>query len=136
MTFTILLVCGSVDEYQLRAFDAITRFEPTSHESSLVDRILEIGDPHGRGSISTHAAHKILGGSRLPPQTLAAIYDIANVEESEMFSKHCVGVAVRLIGHAQYGTPISEDLVTRGMAFLFLARMIPHEYGSWTCCNH
>ncbi|KAI0698496.1 hypothetical protein BC835DRAFT_1413085 [Cytidiella melzeri] len=100
-------------EGKLRALDAITSFEPTPPEASLVDLIFEIGDPHGRGGITTEALHKILGGSRLPPQTLNAIFDIANVEENEMFSKHCVGVAVRLIGHAQIGVPIVEDLVIR-----------------------
>jgi epidermal growth factor receptor substrate 15 len=100
---------------QLRALDALILFQPTPAETSLVDRVLEIGDLHGRGSISIHAAHKILSGSGLPPETLDAIYDIANVEENEMFSRYCIGVAVRLIGHAQKGTPISEALVTKGM---------------------
>ncbi|KAI0085435.1 hypothetical protein BDY19DRAFT_447463 [Irpex rosettiformis] len=98
---------------KLQALDAITRFESTPYEMSLVERIFEIGAVRGGDSISTPAFYKIMSGSRLPPQTLAAIYDIANVEENKMLSRHCVGVTIRLIGHVQAGTPVAVDLVMK-----------------------
>ena len=82
----------------------------------MVERIFEIGAARGEDNISAPAFHKIMGGSRLPPQTLTSIYDIANVEENEMYSRHCVGVTIRLVGHAQAGIPVVADLVTKGMA--------------------
>lgn len=80
----------------------------------MIERIFEIGASRGGDSISVHALHKIMSGSRLPPQILATIFDISNVEENEMLSKHIVGVTLRLIGHAQAGIPIVVDLVTKG----------------------
>ncbi|KAI0818801.1 hypothetical protein BC629DRAFT_1588129 [Irpex lacteus] len=100
-------------ETKLQALDAITRFQPTPYELSLVERIFEIGASRGGDSISVHALHKIMSGSRLPPQILATIFDISNVEENEMLSKHIVGVTLRLIGHAQAGIPVVVDLVTK-----------------------
>ncbi|KAI0340677.1 EF-hand [Trametopsis cervina] len=98
-------------ERKLRALDAITAYKPTPSESHLVDRILKIGDRDGRGSVGLPTLHKILSGSNLTPETMQAIFDIANVEENESLSRHCIGVAVRLIGHAQKGVTITEELV-------------------------
>lgn len=94
-------VCISFDDCQLRALTAITSFKPTSTETAMVDQIFDMADTRRIGSISSHAAVKIFSGSRLSPSTLADIWRIANVEESEMLSRQVVGVAVRLIGHAQ-----------------------------------
>lgn len=67
------------------------------------------------GSISSQAAVKIFSGAKVAPTTLADIWRIANVEESEMLSRQVVGVAVRLIGHAQkegrQGKKIDESWV-------------------------
>ena len=80
---------------------AITDFKPTRYESLIVDQIFNLTDTQRTGSISSHAAVKIFSGSKVTPATLADIWKIANVEENETLSKHVVGVAVRLIGHAQ-----------------------------------
>ncbi|THH31741.1 hypothetical protein EUX98_g2439 [Antrodiella citrinella] len=88
-------------DQKLRSLEAITSFQPTRAESALIDQIFEMADTRRIGSISSHAAVKIFSGSRLSPTVLADIWRIANVEESEMLSRQVVGVAVRLIGHAQ-----------------------------------
>ena len=60
-----------------------------------------MADTRNTGSISSHAAVKVFSGARVSPATLADIWRIANVEESDQLSKQVIGVAVRLIGHAQ-----------------------------------
>ena len=99
---------------QERALDALIEFYPNSHESSLVDRIFEVGDPLGNGYISVHTAQNILQGSKLAPDVLDSVWLIANVEENEKLERQCVGAAVRLIGHAQKGAAITEELVKQG----------------------
>ncbi len=79
-----------------------------------MDQIFAIGDRSGSGSVSADAAYKIFTGSQLPPDILTSIWEIANVEENSTFGKHCVGVALRLVGHAQIGQTIKEELVNQG----------------------
>ncbi|KAL4244391.1 hypothetical protein ABKN59_010425 [Abortiporus biennis] len=101
-------------ERKLKAFTVITEFQPTAAETTLVDQIFGIADTQRKGSITGHAAAKIFSGSRLPPTVLAGIWEIANVEESEVLSKQCVGVALRLIGHAQLlRQPVDESYVLK-----------------------
>ena len=75
------------------------------------------GDPFDNGYITVRAAERILSGSNLPADVLNSIWDIANVEESETFARHCVGAAVRLIGYAQNGMAISEELLMRRKSY-------------------
>ena len=67
----------------------------------MVKQVFEIGDTLSRGVITSHAAAKIFMGSKLSPKVLANIWEIANVEESDILSKQAIGAAIRLIGHAQ-----------------------------------
>ncbi|KAH8102894.1 EF-hand [Cristinia sonorae] len=100
----------SIAEHKMRALDAVVSFQPTSAESAIVDQIFNLADTRKIGSISSHAAFKIFSGSRVSPRVLADIWRIANVEENEMLSKQVIGVAVRLIGHAQQsGSTKVED---------------------------
>lgn len=104
----------------MRAFDALTKFTPNSSESGLVDRIFEIGDPLGNSYISISTAQQIFYGSELSVDILQSIWDIANVEENENIERHCVGVAVRLVGYAQKGEPITEEMVKKGESLGFV----------------
>jgi len=99
----------ALEDQKLRALEVITSFQPTTGETAIVNQIFDMADTRGVGNISSHAAVKIFSGSRLSPSTLADIWRIANVEESEMLSKQVVGVAVRLIGHAQANTGKKVD---------------------------
>ena len=40
----------------------------------------------------------------------------AETQDSNVIGKHCLAVAVRLIGFLQHGTDISLDLLTRGIS--------------------
>ncbi|CAL1703992.1 unnamed protein product [Somion occarium] len=100
-------------ERKLCALTAITSFTPTPAESELVNQIFSIADTLGMGSISSVAATKVFYGAGIPPSTLDEIWRIANVEENDMLSRQCVGVAVRLVGHVQNnpGVKVDETLV-------------------------
>ena len=79
-----------------------------------MDQIFSVGDPSGGGAISAHAAQKLFTGSHLRPEVLKSIWDIANVEDHHTFNKHTVGSALRLVGHAQQGKAVTEELVNEG----------------------
>lgn len=79
-----------------------------------MDKIFVVGDPAGAGTIDSHAARKLFTGAALPTEILDSIWDIANVEENTVFGRHCVGVALRLVGHAQKGRSVTPDLVNEG----------------------
>ena len=61
-----------------------------------------------------HAARKLFTGARLTPGTLEKVWAIANVEDTESVQRHCVGVALRLVGHAQGGREVEEEMVNEG----------------------
>lgn len=114
---------------------AITSFQPTSAESAIVDQIFDMADTRNTGSISSHAAVKVFSGARVSPATLADIWRIANVEESDQLSKQVVGVAVRLIGHAQKNKSkkVNEDWVkSRESWILSVNNCILTNNLSWT----
>ena len=52
-------------------------------------------------------------GSRAT-RTLEKVWAIANVEDTESVQRHCVGVALRLVGHAQGGREVREEMVNEG----------------------
>lgn len=86
-------------------------FVPSPEERDLLDRLFAYGDPQHSGMISANAAGKILAGSGLTPSILAQIWDIANIEDRPGLDHQGLGVALRLIGHAQRGASVSETLV-------------------------
>ena len=87
-------------------------FAPTEQESALIDLIYSTSDAQ-LGSVGTAAAVKIFSDTGLSPQVLAKIWDIANNEDKDGLDRLGVGVSVRLIGYAQQGTPITEELLSR-----------------------
>lgn len=95
---------------------AVTSFKPTSLETTIVNQIFDMADTRRIGCVSSHAAVKIFSGSRLSPSTLADIWRIANVEDSETLSRQAIAVAVRLIGYAQKnkGKKVDEGWLAYG----------------------
>ena len=87
---------------------------PTPSETALVEQIFAVGDPSRSGALSVHAARKLFTGARLTPGTLERVWAIANVEDTESVQRHCVGVALRLVGHAQGGSEVREEMVNEG----------------------
>ncbi|KAI0362738.1 EF-hand [Trametes cingulata] len=101
-------------ERLIQALTAIAEYSPTTEEASLVDWVMSIGDPERTGKINPQTATRIFSASNLPPDALARIWEIASVDSKDgLLDKQGVGVALRLIGHAQKGEVVTEALVKR-----------------------
>ncbi|EMD38666.1 hypothetical protein CERSUDRAFT_82941 [Gelatoporia subvermispora B] len=98
-------------EHLIEVLSAVAEYSPTAEESDLIDQVLAVGDPRQTGRLSTGAAAKILIGTNLSPSRLQEVWDIANIDQKDELDRQSIGVALRLIGHAQKGGVISEQLV-------------------------
>ncbi|KIJ29866.1 hypothetical protein M422DRAFT_36793 [Sphaerobolus stellatus SS14] len=86
---------------------------PTPAETSLISQIFTIADPQGLGIITSDAAVQILSGSNLPTSVLGEIWAIADQENNGFLTRKGAGIAVRLIGHAQKGENVNEELLAK-----------------------
>ncbi|KAI0637250.1 EF-hand [Trametes polyzona] len=101
-------------ERLIQALTAIAEFSPTPEEDSLVHWVMSIGDPEETGKINPQTATRIFSASSLSPDALARIWEIASVDSKDgLLDRQGVGVALRLIGHAQKGETVTEALVNR-----------------------
>ncbi|KAI0075486.1 hypothetical protein K474DRAFT_1709004 [Panus rudis PR-1116 ss-1] len=91
----------------------MSKFTPTPQEEAIVRQIFAQADPQKLGVITGDAAVRILNGSKLPPSVLGEIWSIADEDNNGVLTRKGVGIAVRLIGHAQRGERVSEALVTK-----------------------
>ncbi|CDO69006.1 hypothetical protein BN946_scf184834.g13 [Trametes cinnabarina] len=90
-----------------------TRFTPTPQELALVNQIFAQADTQKLGVITGDAAVKVFSGSKLPPAVLAEVWNIADEDNNGVLTRKGVAVAVRLLGHAQRGEPVTEALVNK-----------------------
>ncbi|KAI0781214.1 hypothetical protein BD413DRAFT_620813 [Trametes elegans] len=101
-------------ERLIEALTAIAEYTSTPEEASLVDWVMSIGDPEQTGKINPQIATRIFSGSSLSPDALARVWEIASVDSKDgLLDRQGVGVALRLIGHAQRGEVVTEALVKR-----------------------
>ena len=91
----------------------MVKFTPSAAEVALVNQIFSQVDSQKLGVITGDAAVKVFGGAKLSPTVLAEIWNIADDENNGVLTRKGVAVAVRLLGHAQRGELISEDLVNQ-----------------------
>lgn len=99
---------------QIQALTAIAEYTATPEEDSLINWVMTIGDPEGTGKINPQTATRIFSASSLPPDALARVWEIASVDSKDgLLDRQGVGVALRLIGHAQRGETVMEALVNR-----------------------
>lgn len=88
-----------------------TKFSPTPVELALVSQIFAQGDPQKLGILTGDVAVKIFGGAKLPPTLLGEIWSIADEDNNGWLPKKGVAIAIRLMGWAQKGEKISQELV-------------------------
>ncbi|KAL6309151.1 hypothetical protein BKA93DRAFT_761241 [Sparassis latifolia] len=98
-------------ERVVQVVTAISAFTPTRDETVLIDQVFSLGDPPCNGTLDAHTAAQLLSGSNLTSSVLAKIWELANVEGSDQLSRQNVGAALRLVGHAQAGTPVMDTLL-------------------------
>ena len=107
-------------ERLIQALTAVAEYRPSAEEARLIDWVFTTGDPERTGKINPQTATRIFSASNLPPDALARIWEIASVDSKDgLLDRQGVGVALRLIGHAQTGSVVAEELVTTGKYALF-----------------
>ncbi|RDX42684.1 hypothetical protein OH76DRAFT_1488480 [Lentinus brumalis] len=91
----------------------MSKFTPTPAEVALINQIFAQYDTQKLGVITGDVAVKIFSGSKLSPSVLAEVWNIADEDNNGVLTRKGVGIAVRLLGHAQRGEQVSEALVTK-----------------------
>lgn len=76
-------------------------------------QVFQHADPQKLGVVTGDAAVKVFDGAKLQPAVLAEIWSMADDENNGWLSKKGVAKAVRLIGWAQAGRKVSEDLLEK-----------------------
>ena len=97
-------------------------FAPTPAELAYAGQIFNSADPQKLGVVTGEAAVPLLNGSNLSPDKLGEIWAIADHENNGFLSRKGVAVAVRLIGWAQFGEPVTDSLLLKGESISMHAR--------------
>ncbi|KIW80384.1 hypothetical protein Z517_06999 [Fonsecaea pedrosoi CBS 271.37] len=85
----------------------------TTEEKRVYGQLLKEADPDGFGAVSGDVAVKFFERTKLPPDVLGQIWQIADTENRGFLTPAGFGVVLRLIGHAQSGRPPSAQLATQ-----------------------
>ncbi|KAF5386588.1 hypothetical protein D9615_001706 [Tricholomella constricta] len=88
-----------------------TKFSPTPAELSLVAQIFNQADPQKLGILTGDVAVKVFGGAKLQPTVLGEIWSIADEDNNGWLARKGVAIALRLMGWAQKGEKITQELV-------------------------
>ncbi|KAF8078166.1 hypothetical protein FPV67DRAFT_38614 [Lyophyllum atratum] len=89
----------------------MSKFTPTSAELALVTQIFNQADPQKLGILTGDVAVKVFGGAKLQPTVLGEIWSIADEDNNGWLPRKGVAIALRLIGWAQKGEKITQELV-------------------------
>lgn len=79
----------------------------------MANSIFELYDPEKLGIIRESVAAGFLSSSKLSNVVLGKVWGIADEEGNGFLTRKGVCIALRLIGHAQRGEPVSEGLLSR-----------------------
>ncbi|OAP61891.1 hypothetical protein AYL99_04094 [Fonsecaea erecta] len=85
----------------------------TAEERRVYGQLLKEADPDGFGAVSGDVAVKFFERTKLPPDVLGQIWQIADTENRGFLTPAGFGVVLRLIGHAQNGRSPSAQLATQ-----------------------
>ncbi|EXJ76165.1 uncharacterized protein A1O5_00673 [Cladophialophora psammophila CBS 110553] len=85
----------------------------TAEEKRVYSQLLKEADPDGFGAVSGDVAVKFFERTKLAPDVLGQIWQIADTENRGFLTPAGFGVVLRLIGHAQTGRSPSAHLATQ-----------------------
>ncbi|OQV06200.1 hypothetical protein CLAIMM_10811 isoform 1 [Cladophialophora immunda] len=85
----------------------------TAEERRVYGQLLKEADPDGFGAVSGDVAVKFFERTKLPPDVLGQIWQIADTENRGFLTPAGFGVVLRLIGHAQSGRSPSAQIATQ-----------------------
>lgn len=88
-------------------------FVPSQAETALTNKVFEKCDPQKLGIITGDAAVGVFNGSKLSPAVLGEVWSTADKENNGFLTRKGVSIALRLMGHAQRGEPLSEALLSK-----------------------
>jgi epidermal growth factor receptor substrate 15 len=88
-------------------------FSPTPGELALTNAIFAKADTQKLGILTGDVAVEAFSGSKLAPTVLGEIWGMSDKENQGFLTRKQVAVAVRLMGWAQKGEPVSEALIDR-----------------------
>lgn len=88
-------------------------FVPSQAETALTSKIFEKCDPKKLGIITGDAAVGVFGSTKLSAAALGQVWAIADKENNGFLTRRGVSIALRLLGHAQRGEPVSEALLSK-----------------------
>lgn len=88
-------------------------FVPSHAEIALTNKIFEKCDPQKRGKITGDAAVGIFNGTKLSAVVLGEVWAIADKDNNGFLTRKGVSIALRLLGHAQRGEPVSEAVLSK-----------------------
>ncbi|KAI1615886.1 hypothetical protein EDD36DRAFT_379993, partial [Exophiala viscosa] len=81
-----------------------------TEEQRVYGELLKEADPDGFGAVSGDVAVRFFERTKLPPDVLGQIWQIADTENRGFLTPAGFGVALRLIGHAQAGRSPSAQI--------------------------
>ncbi|KAI1619570.1 hypothetical protein EDD37DRAFT_571101, partial [Exophiala viscosa] len=81
-----------------------------TEEQRVYGQLLKEADPDGFGAVSGDVAVRFFERTKLPPDVLGQIWQIADTENRGFLTPAGFGVALRLIGHAQAGRSPSAQI--------------------------
>jgi epidermal growth factor receptor substrate 15 len=85
-------------------------------ELALVQQLFNQADPNKLGIITGDNALQVFSKTNLPSSTLGEIWALADKDNNGFLTKKDTALALRLIGHAQKGEPVTEELTNKRMS--------------------
>lgn len=90
-----------------------SEFTPSQAEVALTAKIFEKADPAKLGILTGDVAVNVFSGSKLPAGVLGEVWSMADRENDGFLTRKGVAIALRLMGHAQRGEPVTEALLKK-----------------------
>jgi epidermal growth factor receptor substrate 15 len=90
-----------------------SEFTPSQAEVALTAKIFEKADTSKLGILTGDIAVNVFSGSKLPAGVLGEVWAMADRENDGFLTRKGVAIALRLMGHAQRGEPVTEALLKK-----------------------
>lgn len=88
-------------------------FVPSQAEVALANKIFEKCDTQKLNIITGETAVGVFNGTKLSAIVLGEVWAIADKDNNGFLTRKGVSTALRLMGHAQRGEPVSEALLSK-----------------------
>lgn len=90
-----------------------SEFTPSQAEVALTAKIFEKADTSKLGILTGDVAVNVFSGSKLPAGVLGEVWAMSDRDNDGFLTRKGVAIALRLMGHAQRGEPVTEALLRK-----------------------